>query len=53
VTTYRGDRGTLVGPWTTSQTIVSTASTASGTVLASPSGLTNGGQDFGVWLRHQ
>ena len=51
VTTYRGDHGTIVGPWTTSQTIVSTASTASGTVIASPSGLSNGGQDFTAWFR--
>jgi len=51
LTTYSGDHGTLVGPWTTSKTIVSTASTASGTVIASPSGLRNGGRDFGVWLR--
>ncbi len=51
VTTYSGDHGTLVGPWTTSKTIVSTASTASGTVIASPSGLRNGGQDFDAWLR--
>jgi hypothetical protein len=51
VTTYSGDHGTMVGPWTTSKTIVSTASTASGTVIASPSGLRNGGRDFGVWLR--
>ena len=51
VTTYSGDHGTLVGPWTTSKTIVSTASTASGTVIASPSGLSNGGQDFTAWFR--
>jgi hypothetical protein len=51
LTTYSGDHGTLVGPWTTSKTIVSTASTASGTVIASPSGLRNGGQDFDAWLR--
>ena len=51
VTTYSGDHGTIVGPWTTSKTIVSTASTASGTVIASPSGLSNGGQDFTAWLR--
>src|SRR6266571_5964303 len=51
VTTYSGDHGTLVGPWSTSKTIVSTASTASGTVIASPSGLSNGGQDFTAWFR--
>ena len=51
VTTYRGDHGTIAGPWTTSKTIVSTTSTASGTVIASPSGLSNGGQDFTAWFR--
>jgi hypothetical protein len=51
VTTYSGVRGTLVGPWTTSQTIVTTTSTASGTVIASPSGLSNSGQDFTAWFR--
>jgi hypothetical protein len=51
LTTYSGDRGTIVGPWTTSKTIVSTASNSSGTVIASPSGLSNGGQDFTAWFR--
>jgi hypothetical protein len=51
VTTYSGDHGTIAGPWTTSKTIVSTASTASGTVIASPSGLSNSGQDFTAWFR--
>jgi hypothetical protein len=51
LTTYSGIRGTLTGPWTTSQTIVTTTSTAAGTVLASPSGLSNGGRDFTAWFR--
>jgi hypothetical protein len=51
LTTYSGVRGTLVGPWTTSQTIVTTTSTASGTLIASPSGLSNGGRDFTAWFR--
>lgn len=51
VTTYRSDHGTLVGPWTTTKSIVSTGGGASGTVIASPSGLSNGGQDFTAWFR--
>jgi hypothetical protein len=50
VTTYRADHGTLAGPWTTTKSIVSTNG-ASSTVIASPSGLSNGGQDFTAWLR--
>jgi len=51
VTTYNGDRGTLTGPWTTWKYIATTTGTAAGTVIASPSGLSNGGANFGVWLR--
>ena len=51
LTTYTGAHGTVVGPWQTSQEIATTDGTATGTVVASPSGLSNGGQDFGVWLR--
>jgi len=51
VTTYRGDRGTLTGPWTTRQYISTTSGTAAGTVIASPSALSGGGANFGVWLR--
>jgi len=52
LTTYSGVHGTVLGPWTTSKIIVTTTSTGSGTVIASPTGLSNGGRDFGVWLRH-
>ena len=41
-----------VGPWQTSTLIKTSDGTPAGTVVASPSGLSNGGQDFGVWLRH-
>jgi hypothetical protein len=52
LTTYTGVHGTVLGPWQTSQTIKTTTDgTAAGTVVTSPSGLSNGGQDFGVWLR--
>ena len=51
VTTYSGDRGTLLGPWATWKYITTSTGTAAGTVKASPSELSNGGADFGVWLR--
>jgi hypothetical protein len=53
LTTYSGVHGTIVGPWTTSEMIKTTDGTSSGAVVASPSRLYNGGQDFGLWLRHQ
>ena len=49
LTTYSGVHGTLAGPWTTSKIIVTTTSTPSGTVIASPSALSNGGRDFTAW----
>jgi hypothetical protein len=52
VTTYTGVHGTILGPWTTSKLIATTDGTATGEVLMSPSSLRNGGQNFGVWLRH-
>ena len=51
LTTYRGDRGTLTGPWTTRKYIASTGSSSRATVVASPSGLWNGRANFGIWLR--
>jgi len=51
LTTYTGVHGTVLGPWQTSQWIKTTDGTATGTVVTSPSDLSNGGQDFGVWLR--
>jgi hypothetical protein len=51
LTTYAGVHGTVLGPWTTSKMIVTSNGTSPGTVVASPSGLRNGGRDFGVWLR--
>jgi hypothetical protein len=51
LTTYSGDRGTILGPWTTRPVIATTTGTASGQVVQSPSSLWNGGQNFGVWLR--
>jgi hypothetical protein len=51
LTTYRGDRGTITGPWTTRKLITTATGTASGTVIVSPSGLSAGGRDFTAWLR--
>jgi Peptidase A4 family len=51
VTTYTGVRGMLTGPWATWKYITTTTGTAAGTVIASPSELSNGGANFGVWLR--
>jgi len=51
VTTYSGDHGTVLGPWTTSKVSMTSTGTASGTVVASPSPLRDNGQSFGVWLR--
>jgi hypothetical protein len=53
LTTYTGVHGTVVGPWETSKLIGTTTGTSTGTVVTSPSGLWNSGQNFGVWLRHQ
>ena len=57
VTTYRGDHGTILGPWATSRWIDTTDGTHAGAVVAdasvlSTAELSNAGQDFGVWLRH-
>jgi hypothetical protein len=52
LTTYTGARGTVTGPWHTSELIQTSTGTAAGTVYRSPSGLWNGAANFGVWLRH-
>jgi hypothetical protein len=51
VTTYAGLRGTLLGPWTTSQVIDTRTGTAAGAVVMNAPVLWNSGQNFGVWLR--
>lgn len=50
ITTYTGRHGTIVGPWITTELIVTSNGHSSGTVAASPTWLANGGQDFNVWL---
>jgi hypothetical protein len=52
LTTYTGTRGTVTGPWQTSQEIQTSTGTSAGNVYRSPSGLWNRGANFGVWLRH-
>ena len=51
ITTYSGDHGTILGPWTTTMVSMTSTGTASGTIVASPSALPDNGQSFGVWLR--
>jgi hypothetical protein len=51
LTTYVGVHGSVQGPWQLTKLIKTTDGTAASTVVVSPSGLSNGGQDFGVWLR--
>lgn len=50
-TTYTGVRGTLTGPWTTTEIVDTTTGTASGALVISPNVLWNNGQNLGVWLR--
>ena len=47
VTTYTGVKGTLLGPWTTSQVVA----VAGGSVVMSPSVLFSNGADFNIWRR--
>jgi hypothetical protein len=51
LTTYSGTRGTVTGPWQTRQLIQTSTGTSTGAVVRSPSGLSKGGANFGVWLR--
>jgi hypothetical protein len=56
VTTYRGDHGSVLGPWATSRWIDTTDGTHAGAVVADAAvlmQLPDQGQDFGVWLRHR
>jgi len=51
VTTYNGVRGTMTGPWTTSEVVDTTNGGASGQMVMSPSFLFNNNANFGVWIR--
>jgi hypothetical protein len=52
VTSYRGRRAGLRGPWPTAMLVATVTGTVAGAVVMSPSGLW-GRQRFGVWLRHR
>jgi hypothetical protein len=51
VETYTGARGTLTGPWTTSQVVMTSNGQSSGAVEASSPVLWDGGRNFGTWAR--
>jgi len=51
VTTYGGGHGSILGRWATSQLIDTTNGTPAAAVVANASVLSNGGQDFSIWLR--
>jgi len=53
LTTYTGVHGTVQGPWQLTELVKTTDGTSTGAVVASPSAPVNGGQDFGIWLRHR
>jgi hypothetical protein len=53
VTTYSGAHGSILGPWAISQWIDTIDGTSAGAVVAGASVLSNGGQDFSIWLRHR
>ncbi len=51
VTTYTGTRGTMTGPWTTSQVVDTSNGGPIGQLVMSPSFLFDNGANFGAWLR--
>jgi hypothetical protein len=51
LTTYNVTRGTMLGPWHTSQVIATTTGTAGGALIADAPVLWKGGANFGVWER--
>ncbi|HEV2452180.1 MAG TPA: hypothetical protein VGS62_09650 [Streptosporangiaceae bacterium] len=51
LTTYSGARGTLQGPWVTSEVVDTLTGTPSGAIVTDAPVLYNSGQNFGVWLR--
>lgn len=53
VTTYSGGKGTILGPWATTEIADTIDASSFGAVVMSPSVLSTGGQSFGIWLRHQ
>jgi hypothetical protein len=53
LTTYTGVHGTLEGPWQLTKLVKTADGTATGAVVTSPSAPRNGGQNFGIFLRHR
>jgi hypothetical protein len=53
LTTYTGVHGTVEGPWQLTKLIKTTDGASTGAVVTSPSAPLNGGQDFGIFLRHR
>ena len=51
LTTYSGVRGTLLGPWATSEVVDTLTGDSSGATVIDAPVLWNSGQNFGVWLR--
>jgi hypothetical protein len=51
VITYTGARGTMTGPWTTSEIVETSNGKRTGVVRASSGGLWDGGQNFSLWVR--
>ena len=53
LTTCTGVHGTIQGPRQLTELVKTTDGASTGAVLAGPSAPVNGGQDFGIWLRHR
>ncbi len=51
LTTYNSTKGTMLGPWRTSQVVATTSGTSGGAVIANAPVLWNSGANFGVWER--
>jgi hypothetical protein len=52
-TTYRGEHGSVLGPWASAEWIDTTDGTQAGAVVADATLPSMGGGDFSVWLRHR
>lgn len=51
-TTYGGTKGTLTGPWTTNEWILTSDGTSSGKVEMTSPVVWNNGYNFGTWIEH-
>jgi hypothetical protein len=50
-TTFTGDHGTMTGPWTTSQVVMTSNGKSSGIVEANSPVLWDGGRNFSTWVQ--